>query len=416
MSRPLLRRLRRPLTAVVLAVFAAGGSAPTGAALAGVSGWARPNDLSGFGALAFCGVMLPVLILCWRRAARRAGAEQRTRECLADAVREATGLLRMSARLQHCQNPAEVASAVLDMMPRLLPGSSGSLLILATETDGDPCCAHWGQGHGEHSAPGSCTALKGGQMQVSDASRRCCVGMGELALCIPIGGGSEVRGRLQIRGPHSHRSASVQRIGLAIAETASSVLANLALRDALRDQAMRDPLTGLYNRRILEEIAEGMTRQAARRGVTLAVALLDIDHFKRLNDRHGHAIGDSVLRALGVLLRTRLRRSDVACRYGGEEFLLLMPDCDAAQARQRMDQLRRLIAGGWPDVGPHVPRFTCSIGIAAMAEGGESVAQLVHRADQALYAAKRTGRNRVAMAAEPLPKQLSLRIAGAEAA
>ena len=414
MSRPLPRRPRRPFSTVVLAVFVAGSATRTEAPLGDLPAWVIPGDFSGFGALALCGVALLALMLCWWRTAGRAGSERRTRDQLADAVREATRLLRMSARLQHCQNPAEVARAVLDMMPRLLPESSGNIVIFATETNGDPFRTHWGKDDNEHSTHSSCKALTGGQMQVSDMSGCCCVRIGEPALCVPIGGGSEIRGVLRIRGPLSPRSASVQRVGLAVADAASSVLASLAVRDALRGQAMRDPLTGLYNRRMLEEVAEGMTRQAVRRGATLAVALLDIDHFKRLNDRHGHAIGDSALRAIGALLRTRLCRSDVACRYGGEEFLLLMPDCDTVQARQRMDELRRLIAGGWPEAGPHVPRFTCSIGIAAMAEDGESVAQLVRRADQALYAAKKLGRNRVSVAAGP--QQPALRFAGTEAA
>jgi diguanylate cyclase (GGDEF)-like protein len=168
-----------------------------------------------------------------------------------------------------------------------------------------------------------------------------------------------------------------------------------ALQALLREQAMHDPLTGLLNRRALEErFAHETGQQAAPR---LALVLLDLDHFKRINDRHGHARGDAVLRDFGSALRGGLRASDALFRIGGEEFALLLPGANADSALRRVESLRTLVAS-W-QLGGLDERVTFSAGVAAAGAGRSDLNALLQAADAALYEAKNAGRNRSVKAA-----------------
>ncbi|MBX3603766.1 MAG: GGDEF domain-containing protein [Piscinibacter sp.] len=175
-----------------------------------------------------------------------------------------------------------------------------------------------------------------------------------------------------------------------------------ALQEALRQQATHDPLTGLFNRRHLNDTLPMLFALARRDGQTMALAIIDLDHFKQVNDRHGHAAGDRLLAAFGELLGGALRRSDVACRYGGEEFCLLMPRTDAASARRKVNTLlRRWRAQAFPFEGGTLAGLSFSAGIADTAQAPESPDALLSAADALLLAAKRAGRNRVGTAAVP---------------
>ncbi len=177
-----------------------------------------------------------------------------------------------------------------------------------------------------------------------------------------------------------------------------------ALQAALRDQATRDELTGLFNRRHLNETLPAMLALAQREAQPLAVAIIDLDHFKQVNDRHGHGVGDLLLAAFGRLLAESSRKSDVACRYGGEEFCLLMPRTDAAGARRKVGALLRRWRSAVFDVGNgHQGGFTFSAGVADSQRCPGTIEQLLKAADDELLAAKRLGRNRVRAAdAAPL--------------
>lgn len=177
---------------------------------------------------------------------------------------------------------------------------------------------------------------------------------------------------------------------------------NLALQAKLRDEAIRDPLTGLFNRRYLEETLERELSRAGREQSSLSLAMLDIDHFKRLNDTHGHAAGDVILRSLSTLLRDYTRTEDVVCRYGGEEFVVVFPATSLPHAMQRMEQLRAAIESLRVSYERMVLQNTISIGIAAFPVHGKTSRQLLQAADMALYEAKESGRNRV-MACESAP-------------
>jgi diguanylate cyclase (GGDEF)-like protein len=168
------------------------------------------------------------------------------------------------------------------------------------------------------------------------------------------------------------------------------------LRRRLHDQATRDPLTGLFNRRYLDDTLPRELHRILRKGTPLCVAMLDLDHFKRFNDTFGHDAGDLALRESSRLLRENLRKSDIACRYGGEEFLLVLPDSALEDASQRLEQIRsRFESMEIRREGQLLATITFSAGIATAPEHGSTPEELLRAADAALYAAKQAGRNRV---------------------
>ncbi len=178
-----------------------------------------------------------------------------------------------------------------------------------------------------------------------------------------------------------------------------------ALQELLREQTLRDPLTGLHNRRYLDETLEHELARAKREGYPLCIALIDLDHFKRVNDTYGHQAGDEVLKNFGALLQKCTRSGDIACRYGGEEFLLLLPKIAPEVALQRAEELRGNFAQNSVEFGVFKITTTLSIGLAAYPLHGKTPDTLTHNADQALYRAKHAGRNRVVLFDETTPAQ-----------
>lgn len=172
-----------------------------------------------------------------------------------------------------------------------------------------------------------------------------------------------------------------------------------ALQAALERQATRDFLTGLFNRRHLNDVLPAMLALAARDGQPLAAVLIDLDFFKAVNDRHGHDAGDSLLTAFGQLLARRLRKSDVACRYGGEEFCVLMPRTDARAAARKVNALLKLWRSARFDLQDGtLGELSFSAGVSDSRIAGDSAGQFLKSADDALLAAKDAGRNRVLLA------------------
>ncbi|MCI0529788.1 MAG: diguanylate cyclase [Nitrospira sp.] len=189
---------------------------------------------------------------------------------------------------------------------------------------------------------------------------------------------------------------SKQRLAVTVAEHIGLALANLKLRETLRIQSIRDPLTSLFNRRYMEETLEKELRRVHRHQQTLGIIMLDIDHFKRFNDAFGHDAGDHLLRNLGTFLQAHIRGEDIACRYGGEEFTLILPGASLDVTRQRAEQIRQgvkhlSIMYSGQSLGP----ITLSLGVAVFPEHGSTIESIVRTADLALYQAKAAGRDRV---------------------
>ncbi len=170
------------------------------------------------------------------------------------------------------------------------------------------------------------------------------------------------------------------------------------LQEQLREQAVRDPLTGLYNRRYLDEALGREMLRAARYGHPIGIVMCDIDHFKAVNDKYGHAVGDEVLRVSAELLGANARGSDIVCRFGGEEFLLLLPDAALDVTHKRAERLRAELAAKRITLGSAVVQVTASFGVAALPEHGTTSDQLILAADKAMYKAKEAGRDRVVVA------------------
>ena len=170
-------------------------------------------------------------------------------------------------------------------------------------------------------------------------------------------------------------------------------MVNLKLQETLKNQSIRDPLTGLFNRRYLEESVEREIQQASEQQKTMGIILLDLDHFKRFNDSFGHQAGDAVLQAVGKLLIRSIRNVDLACRYGGEELIVILQNTDLHITQSRAERFRsevkllRLEYGG-----KSLGSITSSFGVACFPEHGQTLEELVAAADTALYQAKELGR------------------------
>jgi diguanylate cyclase (GGDEF)-like protein len=212
---------------------------------------------------------------------------------------------------------------------------------------------------------------------------------------VPIRHGGDNLGILALTRPESDPLTDVEvRFLSAVAATIALTIRHTALVDELRESSTHDELTGLANRRLLRARLEREIARARRYGTELALLMLDIDHFKQLNDRFGHPTGDAVLRDISRVLEDGVRSVDTVARAGGEEFVVLLPRTDAEAAARVADKLRELVAAHEVDTLEGKARITMSLGVALLQEG-EGAASLLARADRALYDAKEAGRDRV---------------------
>ncbi|MEB1609894.1 diguanylate cyclase [Xanthomonas campestris pv. campestris] len=316
-------------------------------------------------------------------------------------------LSRYTGLLQSCISAEEALVVTSRTLASLLPGVAGSVYLLRSSQDRAEAISHWGEPlvhSAPHLLPEQCWALRRGQPHIiDDLSRDApCAHIGApkhdtcvTTACLPMSAQGTQLGFLFLSSTGPGPMPRLE-IAEAAAEQLSLALSNLRLRESLRRQSIRDPLTGLYNRRYLEESLSHELARCARRGLPLSVLMLDVDHFKQFNDSQGHAGGDLLLAALGELLLTRLRAEDVACRYGGEEFTVILPEADGVQALRVAEDIRGYIAAlAVSDGLRSLPRVTASIGVASFPADGELAASLLQKADAALYVAKHGGRNRV---------------------
>jgi diguanylate cyclase (GGDEF)-like protein len=224
---------------------------------------------------------------------------------------------------------------------------------------------------------------------------------GGATACIPLNAQGQQLGFLYVSAADDGFMSRVQLIETA-AEQLAMALSNLELQERLRIQSIREPLTGLFNRRYLEESLARELARCERRGLPLAVMMLDLDHFKRFNDTHGHPGGDALLAGFGALLQSLSRQEDIACRYGGEEFTLILPEAGPQAALERAEQIRVAVEGmRIQHLGKDLPPVTVSIGLAFAPDDGVDPESLVRHADRALYKAKSRGRNRVESDRDP---------------
>jgi diguanylate cyclase (GGDEF)-like protein len=297
-----------------------------------------------------------------------------------------TQISEIGALMQGCGSRDEAFRLVPERMVRLFPRTSGMLSVLNSTRNRAEVVAEWGH-----------IASKGESISIPLIAHEEAVGV---LVIQDDGPPSSVT-----RPPYANEAARRRQLASSVAEHIALTVSNLDLREALQLQATRDPLTGLYNRRYMQEALERELHRARRRERPLSVMMLDIDHFKRYNDKFGHAAGDDALRLVGETLLGIVRAEDLACRYGGEEFVIILPECPLEQAGIRANEVRARLKelylereGELPDV------VTVSIGVAAFLETTDRVDLLIKFADEALYHAKHDGRDQVAIARPELPQ------------
>jgi diguanylate cyclase (GGDEF)-like protein len=330
---------------------------------------------------------------------------------LAVNKREMAILGEMSQMFQVCRNLEEAYRVASGQLSILFPNNPGVLYLFRSSRNVLERVAEWNDkgDYQEFFAPEDCWALRRGKLHMADPKSgglHCDhAGASENNVCLPMTAGGETLGLLSLRlakgdADNGERSVSLAddeaQFLTAVAESLALAIANIRLRETLRQQAFRDKLTGLYNRRFIDESIELELHRAKREDKPLSVIMLDVDHFKRYNDTFGHDAGDAVLAELGRLLSTKTRASDVPCRYGGEEFLVIMSGADTAQALSRAETLRCAVEElSVVQDGKPLGSVTISCGIATYPQHGDISEDLLRVADTALYAAKHAGRNRV---------------------
>lgn len=330
---------------------------------------------------------------------------------LTERSQRATLLAKMGELLQSCTSKDEVFSAALGFAPKIFPSSRGAVALLNAGRNLAEVAGSW------HDCllpvtvfePSACWALRTGHPHLvvaGDTTARCAhaTGVEHTYLCIPILAQGEALGIMHFQATDeapvladselSFKTTFAGQVGLSVA--------NIRLREALHTQSIKDPLTGLYNRRYLSEMLEREVRRSIRSEQSLGFLLLDLDHFKSFNDTYGHDAGDAVLREAASFLSKSVRGEDIVCRFGGEEFVIILPTADLNAALARAERIRaKLHDLAVLHHGQSLGMITVSIGVAALPLHGTSPAELIAAADAALYRAKREGRDRVVSAEMP---------------
>lgn len=367
----------------------------------------RQTEATRNGAFTACGLCFALLILGVATAAaarvafnRREAAERALLKEKGELTRYSRDLALISAGsglVQAAQKESEIHAAVAHTMRNMFPESRGCLGIISPDRQFVEICAQWGDKAWVAFSPSDCLALSSGNtVHRSRWIHQVCPahpadGDGD-HICIPIRTAAGMPGMLHLE---TTTALSAKRADV-LAIFASHVglgLANLKMREALKRDSIRDPLTGLFNRRYFDETLQHELARALRHHTPLSLIILDLDRFKELNDAHGHVAGDDALRAFARILRTTFRAGDVLCRYGGEEFALLLSGADLENAWSKAETFRSAIEQSKiTSNGDSLGNITVSIGIAASTDF-ETPEELIRAADAALYQAKRTGRN-----------------------
>ncbi len=315
-------------------------------------------------------------------------------------------LHEMNDKLMSVKSREEVYAVIINSAEKLFAPYSGMLAICLNDPQVFNIVASWGNDFEMNLtfAFSDCWALQGKRPHKvcePSQSKGCKLFLGdkdEPHFCLPLMAGGQIIGLLQIISSDTVTTQFDEMYNLAItmSETISLALSNLLLREALREETIRDPLTGLFNRRYLEETLPMSLKHQQRYNEPLIVAMLDLDHFKGFNDKYGHEAGDIVLKEIGALLLGFLRGDDIVCRYGGEEFTIILAGAQLEHAWPRLDSLRQKIMNHCIHyLGLELPRITVSIGTTEARSDEMDATAILRRADISLYQAKQQGRNRI---------------------
>ena len=310
--------------------------------------------------------------------------------------------------LQLCVNLQQVYDTATSSFARLVPGTGGCLYIINNSRQNVEVVSSWGTVNlDDFNPPESCCGLRSGQprWRQPGTSEIHCAHFNGLAperyLCKPIVAHGNTIGILYVQ---CETDALVQQVNnrmdslRQLIQITGLAIATLNLQSKLENQSIRDALTGLFNRHFMQMSMEREMARARRRKQIMAILMLDVDHFKNFNDTHGHAAGDAVLKAVSEVFVSSIRHEDIACRYGGEEFTIILPDTSVEGACDRAESILSAVSKLRVPVGGVIfSDLTVSIGLSFFPGDGDTSDQLLQRADAALYRAKRQGRNRLTL-------------------
>lgn len=315
-------------------------------------------------------------------------------------------LFGLAMLLQSCENEDDIFEVAYWYFPRIFPLFQGAIYLL--NSSGDKVSTQYGWPEQKDASRGipnlkTCHAFSSGSVidsfLTSDTKcKKCQCGQ----FCLPLRDGKKSFGLFCFDYPENVELSSHEKGLIFItAEHLALSIANIRLKKHLLDLTTRDPLTQLFNRRYLDRAASQEVSRATRSGLPLGVILIDLDYFKKINDTLGHTIGDTVLQRVGETLKTNIRNEDIVCRYGGEEFIVLLIASNFADSLKRADTLRRAIKNMSIELdGKTVKPVTASLGVATFPLHGTTFTEVSKLADDALYMAKSDGRDRV-KGAEP---------------
>jgi diguanylate cyclase (GGDEF)-like protein len=323
---------------------------------------------------------------------------------------EATLLKEARDELQLCVTSQEAQECAARFFQGLVPGSSGATLVINNSRSMLEIVAEWNSPSSltDSFEMEACCGLRAGRprwRRPGESELQCSHFHGPIPehyVCIPLVAQGDTIGVVYLSCPTKEiadlaygRMALVQEM----VELASMAIAGLNLKAKLQRQSIRDGLTSLFNRHFMEIALERELHRAARKHVGLAVLMLDVDHFKVFNDTFGHEAGDVVLRSVAECLQQSVRSEDVVCRYGGEEFVIILPEISQELALERADAIRKNVANlRMKYRGEALRQISISVGLAMYPTPARDSADLLRMSDQALYDAKRAGRNRTHLA------------------
>lgn len=329
--------------------------------------------------------------------------ERRARETelMADARNE----------LQLCVDSKQAQASAARSLEKLLPATSGAICVINSSLQLVEIAASWNKPVSflDGFSLESCCGLRSGRVRWRKPNQSA-VHCGhfitaeapEYYVCLPMAAHGETLGMVYVECSTAGVVAMVESqavLMLEMIEMASMAIASLNLRSRLEHESVCDGLTGLYNRHFMETALDRELRRADRQETPVALLMVDVDHFKKFNDDFGHHAGDSILRQVAQILHDTVRGEDIICRYGGEEFVVILQGLSFESALERAQHLRRVVSEARPDFrskGLH--GVTISIGVAMYPQHADSAETLLRAADRALYEAKHQGRNRVVTA------------------
>ncbi len=341
----------------------------------------------------------------------RTDHERKTLDKELQMAREVQLLGELNEWLQSSKSLEELFEMVSKFLTHLLPESAGSIYVYSNSRDVLDGASSWNGGVlKDRIRPDECWGLRRGRTyrygstEVEFTCEHAEPHDKQPYFCFPILAHGETVGLMHLKaleGVEEKAFLNSQKLAQHCAEQISMAIANVRMRDQLQDQSIRDPLTGLYNRRHMNETLRVALDRFRRADEQVSVISIDVDHFKKFNDNHGHDAGDMVLRAVGEVLIQSCKANDVACRPGGEEFALIMQDTSMDATQTRAEAVRKAVEAISVRYGEKtLPRITISAGVAIAPDHGTLPQDLLRAADDALYAAKGKGRNRVCVAGE----------------